>query len=376
MPARNTHYADLGYTFYPERVDSRNGIDPNTGTQDLTKFSINEDLSLNVNYENRSSNPTANDYYVLAEDINVLQDAILAIERILGQMPHVRTDIGVNDVLNVSERIAKLEIPTKYDSRFGGAGWVQGVDPTILSHTHTGGAHDCQKIELGTMTIGTLGQSRLQLNTNIADVVTAEYIPFSTFSNMSTKAAIDNKLDKNTGGVIQNDFTVKGNVTSRMFGELDGMGLVGSGTNANYVINVSDDSAYCGQSKYFPKTSGVPNTAVFSCSFPVRYNEYSVMIRLKTDNISSSAALANIGVYGSGIAAGDTEIYSEFITCNNLDAVDEYKTFYFTVNHKRLQASAVNKDLYIKIWYHGDGIASMWIDSITVMPIHTAIWDD
>jgi hypothetical protein len=265
---------------------------------------------------------------------------------------------------------------TRFDSRLGGAGWVSGTSPTILSHTHTGGANDCQKINLGTMTTGTLSRARLQLDTSIAEPLTAEYIPFSSSSNTSIKTVVDNKLDKDTGGIIQNNFTVQGNVTCRMFGEIDAISLSGTGTNANLAQNVADDSAYCGQAKYFLGTAGIPNTAVFSCSFPIRYNEYSIMVRVKTDYIGSSAALAKVGIYGSGVAAGDTELMNQFILCNEFDTVSEYKTFYFTVNHKRLQTSAVNKDLYVKIWYHGNGVASMWLDSITVMPIHTAVWDD
>jgi hypothetical protein len=376
MASRNTHFADLGYTFYPVLIDSRNGIDPETGLQDLTKFSVNEDLALNVNYEDRGSNPTANDYYVLAQDVNVLQDAVLSVERILGQMPHVRTDVGTNDTTSVSERIAKLESSTKYDARFGGAGWISGTSPTILSHTHTGGANDCQKINLNTMTTGTISRLRLQLDAGVADPLTSEYIPYNSSGNTSIKTVIDNKLDKLSGGVMQGDFTIQGNVTCRMFGEIDVVSLTGSGINANLAQNVSDNAAYCGQAKYFPKAAGIPSTAVFSCSFPVRYNEYSVIVRAKTDYIGSPAAVARIDIYGSGLAAGDTELMSQFIQSNEFTAENEYQTFYFTVNHKRLNTSAVDKNLYVKIRYQGNGIANVWFDSITVMPIHTAIWDD
>lgn len=377
MPSRNEKYPDLGWSYYPSKIDSRDGIN-NQGEEDLSEFAINEDFSRNVNYEDRDSSPTANDYYVLAEDVNVLQDAVLSIERILGQMPHVPTEEGdgggIIDTNSVSERISLLEDPSRYDGRFGGDGWEPEMGQTILSHEHLGGSNGAPLINLGTMTTGQLRKDQLQLGVSDEDPLTSEHIPYTSSDERSIKTLLGTKFDKN-GGTISDNLVVQGNVNCRAFGEIDCKDMIGSGSTSGLAINTADAEAYCGEAKYFSKTAGISNEAVYVSSFPVRYNEYSVLVRVKSDNILSEGAFAKIGIYGSNETLGGYEILSRFIKCDELEAVGGYKTFYFTVKHRKYHTNPVDKKLYVKVWYYGDSFAHMWLDSITITPIHTSVTD-
>ena len=369
MPSRNNVYNDLGWSYYPAKIDSRDGIDPETGVVDLAKFGVNTDLELNVNYEDRSSDPTAIDYYVLAGDVNVLQDAVLSIQRILGSMPHIPSDTGGSNVKTVSERIERLEDPTRYDNRFGGEGWKDEDGNTILGHEHTGGPNNANKIDLETMTDGKIGKDRIQLSQDDDDPLTSEYILYSLTDGRSVKEVLLDKMDK-SGGSIENNLIVKGNVVCRSFGEIDCKDMVIQGSSDG-ISNISDSRSYSGQAKFFSRTSTSQNTAVV-CSFPVRYNKYTVILRAKSSNSTSTGALAKIGIFSSG----DTEIMSKFIRCNQFESTVDYQSFYFTVNHQRYETNPGDKQLYIKIWFYGQSTAHMWLDSITVMPIHTSVWHD
>ena len=370
MPSRNSIYNDLGWSYYPNKIDSRDGLDPETGLEDLVKFAINADLELNVNYEDRSSDPTAIDYFVLAGDVNVLQDAVLSIQRTLGVMPHIPSDIDGSGVKTVSERIERLEDLSRYDNRFGGQGWKEEDDNTILGHQHTGGPNNPNKIDLETMTDGEIGKDRIQLNLNDTDPLTSEHISHTLTDNRSIKTVLSEKIDR-SGGSIENDLTVKGNVVCRSFGEIDCKDMTIDG-EATGISTVLDNRSYCGESRSFSRTSNVSQDTAVTCSFPVRYNKYTIILRARSSNSTDTGAIAKIGVF----SARGTEIMSKFVRCDQFESTNDYQSFYFTVNHKRYETSPGNKQLYIKIWYYGQDVADLGLDSITVMPIHTSVWHD
>ena len=377
MSSRNIHYGDLGYTYYPAKIDSRDGIDPNTGVSDPSGFAINEDLELNVNYEDRGNDPAADDYYVHAQDVNVLQDAIISLQRILGQMPHIRTDVTINDVSTVSARIGKLESMSRFDNRFGGTEWVGGTSPTILSHTHTGGINDAAKIELATMTSGELGKSNIQLDMIDPDPLTSKDIIFSPTNDTSIQAMLSRKLDMTTGGSIQKNLVVKGNVVCRAFGEIDCADMSIVHTGGGVPVKRTDSTSYGGRELLFQMGAGIsPSTCSAVSRFPLRYNEYSIIVRIKSSNATSTSNIFAIGVYGCGANGVDTQLMAQTIKCNQFSAVNKHQSFYFAVDHKNLVANPAHKDLIVKVFYHGNGVADLSLDSITIMPVHTAVWDE
>ena len=367
-PSRNTIYSDLGWSFYPAKIDSRDGKDPLTNLVDNTKYMVNEDLEINLNYEDRGSSPTATDYYVLAGDVNVLQDITLSIERVLGIMP--QSTFGT-----ISARLNDLASMTRFDTRLGGAGWTNiptnypgNVSPTILSHKHTGMPYSAPKIDLASESIGEVGKTRIQLDITDADTLTSADIPYIKTSTNSIKTILDSKFNSG-GGTIAGNILVQGNIVSRLFGEFDCKDF----SEVTGSTNIADNNAYSGTTRSFAKTAIFFATG-YSTAFPVRFGKYSVTLRAKCSEITSSANVLRIVVWETNSVGGKTTIIDKYIKADKFLAANVYQQFYYTVSHDYSGSS--NKNLNVTIWYHGVGISNVSIDSITVMPVHTAVWDE
>jgi hypothetical protein len=113
------------------------------------------------------------------------------------------------------------------------------------------------------------------------------------------------------------------------------------------------------------------------CSFPVKYGEYSVIVRAKSSSNVADSAVMVVSLYDSNdTTAAAVPILTETIKCTKFDAANAWQSFYFGAAHKAYSATPFDKNLYVKINYNGNGVADLILDSITVMPNVIGIWDD
>ena len=138
--------------------------------------------------------------YVLSTDINILQDAILAIQGIIGAK-----DITVinEDAANLMERIADII-----------SGASSGSD-ALVNHRHTGEAGSPALIDLSSHVTGSLPAARI-LTSGTGSLNATTINTGSTGGGLSVEVALGNKLDRSTGGTVTGNVTVTGQIISSL----------------------------------------------------------------------------------------------------------------------------------------------------------------
>lgn len=139
--------------------------------------------------------------YVLAAHVNFLQDAVDAIQIVLGINPHgVATD--------VKTRLDNHEAGGDHDTRYGGLGWNSTDNKTIKGHAHDDVDSNPSKISLANHVTGTLPRQNIILSGTNA--LRGDNIELSSGNNTKITTALGQKLST-TGG------TLTGNLTAPVF---------------------------------------------------------------------------------------------------------------------------------------------------------------
>lgn len=194
---QNATFPDLSMTNYPKRIDSRAN-------------NLNMQGFLNV-HDGNSTTPL-NKMYNMAEHVNALADAVMAVQRVLGIDPHINKDGQANPKGTVDGRIDSLEDPARYDLRYGGVNW--STAQTIVAHRHTGVNGGPSRINLSSEVQGLLSKSNVDLR--LTTGITGADISMSSTNSKKINEVIGDKLSISQGGTIQANLAVTGKLQSRI----------------------------------------------------------------------------------------------------------------------------------------------------------------
>lgn len=336
-------YPDLNMTHFPDKIDTR-----------VAGAGYNPNLK---GFENRKD-------YNLAEHVNALGDAVMAVERSMGITPYMDKN-GVNRG-TVSARIRTLE-EVDLDPRYGGVGW--NPSQTLVSHTHTGTPGGPSKISLTQEVTGKLPKDNLNLVYNNASGLTGSDIAVSKEQSTTIAASINDKLSTSQGGVIQKSLQVKGRINSRFYADIDvTQVLPGSGTL------IVDSSTRSGQAVRFSNGADAYRGLVYN-DVDLQYGKYIASIRMKTTNNTKNEALVHFEAYNqTGLPTVWTLRNYKTIKSTDFLAANQWQTFYFVFDHvsdrpdgflhfiMTRMKTATNYDLLF--------------DYIHICPAHPAIYDN
>lgn len=218
----NAKFSDLNMTRYPIQVDSKNS----------GELAYNENMKGFWSAGDANLPAGVNPDYNMAEHVNALADAIIAVQRILGINPHVNYK-GGNTSGTVSSRIAAAENKDAYyDARYGGVNWTTLLGQTILTHTHGGGLAEAPQINLSDEVAGHL--AKVNLDISQATGLTGADLSMSPTISTKISDAINDKLSVSQGGVVQKKLEVKGASISRLNKEWTASDATGGATITDY----------------------------------------------------------------------------------------------------------------------------------------------
>lgn len=344
----NNIYKDLILTRYPEYFDERSGSKNNPNLQ-------------------RWKNLTD---YNMAEHINTLQDTVMAIERVLGELPNIPTepiDIEGNpippetiELLKRTQTVkARIDILEKrnFDKRYGGPNWKPNTKTTLEEHTHTGGVGKPSKIDLTKEVQNKLPKQNVDLTQTDTGITGSDI-----FINKTTNITIDNsmgdKLSKSEGGIVKKDLGVEGRFSSRWhrdydFNDFSGTKVGDNATLLNFAVESHDTNA----------TQFIKNK--FSGLY---YGRYVLCVRAKTNNRVSGDLLelsttAQNGDVGEKILIKGTDF----------KAVNKYQNFYLVFTHEPNTTGGVGEFLVRKL--ASTSAAKVTLDYALITPTHPAIFD-
>ena len=359
----NLTYSDLVLTAYPKYYDGR---------EQKTGYFKNLNLLRQTNLK----------HYNMAEHVNALQDAVMAIQRTLGvkaQLPAkpvdkdgnpITSETEINKILatnTVKDRIDALEKFDWYavfDKRYGGPNWKfdknSKTNPTIEQHRHTGGGNGMPaKISLTQEVSGKLPKANLDLG-DAATSLTGSDIRVVRSKATKISEALDDKISETTGGTIQQSATLinKGKTQTRTRAEYD----YTDGASGN--TKVSDANTLLGMAMESPTTTA--NNLLWTTLNNLHHGRYVAMFRI------SSASLANTNLvelaaydYSSG-----SNVATKRITLKGTDFEEKgkYKTFYMIFDHDgktRIRCRKLETTSSAKIRF----------DYCVVEPVHPAVFD-
>jgi hypothetical protein len=352
-------YSGFTKTLYPGEIDERNA---------------NSNFRVNINFGERTSATDPRDYYVLADDVNCLQEAIIAIERSLGVMPQ-----GENMSSSVAERLQNIENFilkdasamdgfTNLDERYmwGGtkpSGLDSSVKLSIKYHLHDGTSSGADKIDLVNHVTGKLKKSNIDLTSGTQDMLTAQDIMLSTTSEKSVAERFTEKYDV-TGGPINGPVSIAGAASSRFFIELD---VAETNLTGTVGINVTDSKAESGVARR--ALSSGSSGKLFEHSHKLRYGDYVACFRVKVDSNTSTNNICKFYITDGYKETSLTVTPKMFTTAN------EYDMVYLEFRHQNNHGTSSRPALKIGAHFY-NGITNLNIDSVVVLPIHTAVYDN
>lgn len=366
------NYTDLTKTNYPNSLDDRP-----TAIDELNR---NTHFSVNVNFEDRDSLTNPTDYIVLADDVNALQESIIAVQRSLGAMPQ-----GTNIDFTVDERILSIENFTmkgessvqgylNLDERYmwGGSRPNIGETPvplvSIVGHSHDGSVGQADKIDLSSHVSGLLSKYNIDITSGGSSMLTAQDIKISSASTETIPEALAKKMDK-TGGSFEGNIVVEGSFNTLMNIEIDAKDTFYE-TGKSYVQSGSDNYAFSG---YARKAGSAALTGTLSTvNAKLRYGKYVSAFRMKSSDSTSAQSLCKILVKDS---VSNTNVAELILQASDFDTVGEYKTFYLEFDHKNITGTSERGYIVPEVYFY-TGIADLSVDSIVIVPITTAVYDD
>lgn len=348
----NSKFNDLNMTFYPTQVDAKTeggaGYNPN-----LKGFWSAGDSQL----------PSGQDPdYNMAEHVNALADAVIAIQRILGVNPHIDS-AGGNTTGTVSTRIGAAENKDAYyDARYGGQTWHPDFGQTILTHTHGGGVEEAPKIDLASEVTGKVVKANIDLSQ--ATGVTGADLYMSTSSSSTIDGAIKDKLSTSEGGTIQKNLAVQGGFASRTHREWTAKDVTGGSaiTSVETLDNVA--RRFAGTSQQYVLAQAVPNLLC---------GKYVLGVRVRTNiKLQDSLLTLSFMEYKQSSGGFTTKAQTE-IRGSDFDSVNKYQMFYLVFEHETMDEVGHNN---VRIVRNSTGSSvNIDFDCAWISPIHPAVFD-
>ncbi|MES9681810.1 hypothetical protein ABWK22_02595 [Gottfriedia acidiceleris] len=361
-PVPNNIYEDLILTRFPETFDERSG------------GKLNQNLLRQTNLKD----------YNMAEHVNALQDAVMAMQRTLGelaQMPKNPKDANGNPITDPNEllnlkktstvkaRIDTLETHdwySEFDKRYGGPDWefddAQVTNPTIQQHRHLGSASGIsgmpEQIDLTQEVKGKLPKANVDL-TKTSKGITGSDIYVELTSDKKIADAINDTISETTGGTISKDgkLTVLGKTNTRWTREFDSSDASSTGNSS-----VSDTKTLLGRAVESGDTaaSDLLNTNLTGMYF----GRYVAIVRLSASNLSVGS-LVEITASNSSTNAVINKVT---LSGSDFDATGQYKNFYLIFNHDGATNLKVRK-------LNTTSAAKVRFDYAIVEPVHPAVFD-
>lgn len=334
----NPLYPELPNTAYPGRIDIP---------------AVNVNMDDRVNYRD----------YVEDIDFNTLRDAVLAIQKTLGEMP-----MGLfGTVKGRFEELEKFNTDF-YDARYGGAGWKDIKDkdgnltaPTILGHRHDGKNNPSQ-IELSTEVTGKLPKHNILLKGQNALTASDIYVDGAT----TITTALNSKLNTSGGTVtgnlsVEQDFETKGKMQYSSFFEANTSDFVPlEGT----IVTLNDAwqrAAIKNKTKGASGTDRLIGLCEVSCNH-LRYGDYAAIFRIKINwdkTPSSSEVIELVAI------SNTTEKMS--IPASKLKNGWNSLPLKFSHNYKS------GNQVKLRINYNPTQPCNIHCDGVVVTPMHTAV---
>lgn len=340
---QNTTYSDLSMTQYPKVIDSR---------------SNNLNMQGFVNVQDATSATPLTKMWNMAEHVNALADAVMAIQRVLGINPHIDVNGQANAKGTVDGRIDLLEDPDQYDARYGGTGWILGQN--LVGHTHTGETGHPSKIDLVNHVQGLLKKSNIDLTT--ATGLTGADIAMNSQVSTKISDAIADKLSTSQGGTVNADLAVTGKFQSRTHREW----------NNEDVQNGTKITTYGASSGIAYRGAGTADVRFIDNGLDgFEYGKYVVGVRLRIDSLPSEQ-VGYIRVYNTvgGVKTLDSSVA---INGTDFDAVNSFKMFYLVCSIKGDASSSISS---IQIGKDSTNASvNLDFDHAFIMPVHPAIFD-
>lgn len=349
----NTKFTDLNMTRYPLQLDSRD----------------NANAGFNVNMQGFWSAgdthlPSGKDPdYNMAEHVNSLADAVMAIQRVLGITPYV--DFKGSDKGTVSARIAAAEDKDAYyDARYGGQSWIAGTSGTIMSHRHGGNAvGQSPQIDLTKEVTGLLPKANLDLTQ--ATGLTGSNLLLSVSDSHSVADSIADKLSMKTGGTIQGDLALKAGFTSRTHMEWTSTDLAVGSSNTD--VNTTD-----GTSRRFSGTAqaNIINQQISN----MLCGKYVFAVRVKTDTLYSGEIL-RISYTDKNQSDATKNQSRALVSVKGTDfsSANEYQTFYMVFERENLDATGAGWLTFIRS--STTSSVNVDFDCAFITPVHPAVFD-
>lgn len=330
------YYTDLNLTHYPSALDTRTNNVNMKGFVNVGEQSIPD--------------------YVMAEYVNSLADAVMAIERALGINPMVPTGAPANKVSEfirnktVSDRLAAIE-GGDLDERYGGSGWKYLPNrPTLNNHNHDGLNGHPGKINLQTEVEGKLRKGNIDLT--LATGLTGSDIFVSSTNATTIANSLADALSKRNGGTVLGRVNFSAGVKTLTNWEFRGRDFL----SLSGATLVTDNQGNNNQAVRAEGTAA----AVFhkdSLNNTLMYGKYVIGVRVKV----SAKPNQNVLKISTG-SNNSTFIGTEFKTAN------KYQMVYHVFDHESVQELKIEK-------LAGASAVTVSIDGFFIQPVHPAVFD-
>ncbi|PFK99769.1 hypothetical protein COJ01_17000 [Priestia megaterium] len=358
----NSIYPDLILTRFPQTFDERSGS------------KSNPNLLRQTNLKD----------YNMAEHVNSLQDAVMAIQRMLGemaQMPAKPTDAQGNPITDptaltnlaktstVKGRIDAIETHDWYadfDKRYGGDTWTydenRTTNPTIQEHRHLGGASGIpgmpEKIVLTQEVQGKLPKANVDLSKTATGITGADVYVEPT-SSTKISDAINDKISETTGGTISQTAQLKvlGKTNTRWTREFDSLDASTTGNTS-----VQDGSTLLNKAIESGATAASDLLNVNLSG--MYYGRYVAIVRLSASSLAAGAVV-ELSATNSSTGAVINKVT---LNGDDFDTASKYKTFYLIFNHDgqtKLRVRKLSTTASVKVRF----------DYALVEPVHPAVFD-
>jgi hypothetical protein len=323
-------YPDLNLTNYPDAVDTRANNPNMKGFENLKDYN-------------------------LAEHVNALSDAVMAIQRALGIQPYIDKD-GVNKT-TVDDRVTALE-NKDYDPRYGGAGWI--TSQTLVGHTHTGQIGHPSQINLDSEVQGTLPKARLSFAQSGG--ITGADLSLSTTDVRKIPEVVNDKLSVSQGGTIQKSLEIKGQLQNRLYREWDASTMEAGAVTTDYTALTNQVRRGTGTAEARFLTPTVSN---------LLYGKYVLAVRAKVSSRVSEDVLSL--KWYDYLTSTLTLKNSLVLKGTDFTTVNEWQMFYLTFDHT---GNVSNSYGSFQVWKPTTtNSINVDIDCVYIMPTHPAVYD-
>lgn len=354
----NNIYTDLILTRYPEFYDERSGTKNNPN---LNRF---ENLV----------------HYNMAEHVNSLQDAVMAIQRTMGekaQLPvspkdannqpitsetELRKVIQKSTVKSRLDAIESKDWYAEFDKRYGGPNWkfdtTKSTNPTIQQHRHIGGGDGMPaKIVLTQEVSGLLPITNIDLSQNKTGI-TGNDIYVDANSPNKISAALNDKLSESTGGTIKDSATLnnKGKTQTRWSKEFDYKDAVAGNAEVQDAKTLLNRAVVSGTTQ--------AATLLDKNLENLYHGRYVAIVRLAASALPSTD-LVQISAVNS---VSKAVINTVKLAGTDFETAGNYKTFYLIFDHDGKTDLKVQK-------LNTTASAAIRFDYALVQPTHPAVFD-